>query len=57
MIGTAVQPRRPADHVHAVHVGQPEVEDHQVRRVRGGLLERLGAGGGDCSPRTAAPAG
>ena len=33
------------DHLHAFQVGQAEVEDHQVGRVPGGHLERLGPGG------------
>jgi hypothetical protein len=42
-LGPAAQP---LDHLDAVQVGQAEVEDHQVGRVPGGYLERLGPGGG-----------
>jgi hypothetical protein len=35
---------QPADHVHAVHVGQSQVEDDQVRRVGGGQRQRLRPG-------------
>ena len=33
MIGAAVQPRSPRDHLDAVQVGQPEVEHDHVRLV------------------------
>jgi hypothetical protein len=38
---------QPGDHLDAVQVRQAQVEDHQVRRVLGGHLERLRPGGRD----------
>jgi hypothetical protein len=43
------------DHLHAFQIGQAEVEDHQVRRMPGGDLERFGPGGRHVHPVFAHP--
>ena len=46
MIGTSLHWRMPPAHLHAVEVGQPEVEDDDVGRADGGLGDALLPGGG-----------